>query len=137
MFALFLIGWDLAFLWASVSDRFGRATTLAATTLVYALFTGAAALAPSIWLLASFRFLAGIGIGGEWAMAGTYVAEAWPEDRREMSAGYLQTGYRLRPRPGAPRSQSSLKDVPRLSRSHDFHARHLGCPVRPSRRRTL
>jgi len=65
MFALFLIGWDLAFLWASVSDRFGRATTLAATTLVYALFTGAAALAPSIWLLASFRFLAGIGIGGE------------------------------------------------------------------------
>ena len=37
--------------------------------------------------------LAGIGIGGEWALAGTYVAEAWPEDRRKMGAGYLQTGY--------------------------------------------
>jgi MFS family permease len=32
-------------------------------------------------------------VGGEWAMAGTYVAEAWPEDRRKMGAGYLQTGY--------------------------------------------
>jgi len=37
--------------------------------------------------------LAGIGIGGEWALAGTYVAEAWPEERRKMGAGYLQTGY--------------------------------------------
>ncbi len=34
-----------------------------------------------------------MGIGGEWALAGTYVAEAWPEDRRKMGAGYLQTGY--------------------------------------------
>jgi len=34
-----------------------------------------------------------IGIGGEWAMAGTYVAESWPEDRRKAGAGYLQTGY--------------------------------------------
>jgi MFS family permease len=34
-----------------------------------------------------------VGIGGEWALAGTYVAEAWPEDRRKMGAGYLQTGY--------------------------------------------
>ena len=43
--------------------------------------------------MATFRFIAGIGIGGEWALAGTYVAEAWPEDRRKMGAGYLQTGY--------------------------------------------
>jgi len=35
-------------------------------------------------------------IGGEWALAGTYVAEAWPEDRRKMGAGYLQTGYYFR-----------------------------------------
>ncbi|MGD0107935.1 MAG: MFS transporter [Rhodopila sp.] len=61
--------------------------------LVYAVFTGAAAFAPNVWMLALFRFLAGIGVGGEWAMAGTYVAEAWPEDRRKMGAGYLQTGY--------------------------------------------
>ena len=63
------------------------------TVLIYSVFTGAAALAGNVWELALFRFLAGIGIGGEWAMAGTYVAEAWPEDRRRMGAGYLQTGY--------------------------------------------
>ena len=57
------------------------------------LFTGAAALSQNVWQLALFRLLAGIGIGGEWALAGTYVAEAWPEDRRKMGAGYLQTGY--------------------------------------------
>ncbi|HBK07066.1 MAG TPA: MFS transporter [Acetobacteraceae bacterium] len=93
MFALFLIGWGLSFIWGPISDRFGRTKSLAATVLVYAVFTGAAAFAPNVWLLALFRFLAGIGVGGEWAMAGTYVAEAWPEDRRKMGAGYLQTGY--------------------------------------------
>lgn len=93
MFGLFLVGWGLSFIWGPISDRFGRTKSLAATVLVYAVFTGAAAFAPNIWLLALFRFLAGIGVGGEWAMAGTYVAEAWPEDRRKMGAGYLQTGY--------------------------------------------
>src|SRR5271154_1233420 len=93
MFGLFLVGWGLSFIWGPISDRFGRTKSLAATILVYALFTGAAAFSTNVWILAIFRFLAGIGVGGEWAMAGTYVAEAWPEDRRKMGAGYLQTGY--------------------------------------------
>src|SRR5207248_4747049 len=54
---------------------------------------GAAAFATNVYELGIFRLLAGIGVGGEWAMAGTYVAEAWPEDRRKMGAGYLHTGY--------------------------------------------
>lgn len=93
LFALFLIGWGLSFLWGPIADHFGRTRSLVATIFVYAIFTGAAALAQNIWQLALFRLLAGIGVGGEWAMAGTYVAEAWPEDRRKMGAGYLQTGY--------------------------------------------
>jgi MFS family permease len=93
LFALFLAGWGLAFLWGPVADRFGRTRTLAASILVYAVFTGAAAFAQNVWELGAFRLLAGIGIGGEWALAGTYVAEAWPEERRRMGAGYLQTGY--------------------------------------------
>jgi len=93
LFALFLLGWGLSFLWGPVADRFGRARCLAATILVFSIFTGAAALSHSVWQLGLFRFLAGIGIGGEWAMAGTYVAESWPEDRRKAGAGYLQTGY--------------------------------------------
>jgi len=93
LFALFLVGWGMAFIWGPIADRFGRTRVLAASVLVYALFTGAAALSQSVWQLGLFRLLAGIGIGGEWALAGTYVAEAWPEDRRKMGAGYLQTGY--------------------------------------------
>ena len=93
LFALFLVGWGLSFIWGPIADKFGRSRVLAATIFVYAIFTGAAALSQSVWQLGLFRLLAGIGIGGEWALAGTYVAEAWPEDRRKMGAGYLQTGY--------------------------------------------
>jgi MFS family permease len=93
LFALFLIGWGLAFIWGPIADRFGRTRTLAASVLMYAVFTGLAAISQNVWELGLFRLLAGIGIGGEWALAGTYVAEAWPEDRRKMGAGYLQTGY--------------------------------------------
>src|SRR6185369_4900735 len=39
------------------------------------------------------RFLAGIGIGGEWSMGGTFIAEEWPEDRRKAGGGYMHTGY--------------------------------------------
>src|SRR6202789_4312152 len=93
LFALFLVGWGLAFVWGPIADRFGRTRVLAASVLMYAVFTGAAALSQNVWELGLFRLLAGIGIGGEWALAGTYVAESWPEDRRKMGAGYLQTGY--------------------------------------------
>ncbi len=93
LFALFLVGWGLSFVWGPIADMFGRSRVLAATIFVYAIFTGAAALSQTVWQLGLFRLLAGIGIGGEWALAGTYVAEAWPEDRRKMGAGYLQTGY--------------------------------------------
>src|SRR3974390_1713295 len=93
LFALFLVGWGLSLIWGPIADRFGRTRVLAATIFVYALFTGAAALSQNVFQLAIFRLLAGVGIGGEWALAGTYVAEAWPEDRRKMGAGYLQTGY--------------------------------------------
>ena len=93
LFAVFLAGWGSSILWGAVGDRWGRARALAAAVICYALFTGAAAAAQNVYELGVFRFLAGVGIGGEWALAGTYVAEVWPESRRRMGAGYLQTGY--------------------------------------------
>ena len=93
LFAVFLAGWGFSFLWGPIADRFGRTRALAATIIMYSVFTGLAAFSTNVWQLALFRFLSGIGVGGEWAMAGTYVAESWPEDRRKMGAGYLQTGY--------------------------------------------
>jgi MFS family permease len=93
LFALFLVGWGLSFIWGPLADRFGRTRVLAGTIFMFAIFTGLAATSQNVWQLGIYRFLAGVGIGGEWALAGTYVAEAWPEDRRKMGAGYLQTGY--------------------------------------------
>src|SRR5207247_177245 len=93
LFALFLIGWGLSMIWGPVADRFGRVRTLMLTILCYSLFTFLGALVTNVWQLAACRLLAGIGIGGEWSMGGTFVAEEWPEDRRKMGAGYMHTGY--------------------------------------------
>lgn len=93
LFALFLVGWGCAFAWGPVADKYGRVRTLMLTILWYSLFTFLCCVSTRVWQLAIFRFLAGIGIGGEWAMGGTFVAEEWPEDRRKMAAGWMHTGY--------------------------------------------
>jgi MFS family permease len=93
LFALFLIGWGLAFLWGPVGDKFGRVRTLMLTIVWYSVFTFLSAFATGVWQLATLRLLAGVGIGGEWAMGGTFVAEEWPESRRRMGAGLMHTGY--------------------------------------------
>ena len=93
LFALFLVGWGCAFVWGPIADKFGRVRTLMLTVLWYSLFTLLGAAAQSVWQLAMLRLLAGIGIGGEWAMGGTFVAEEWPEERRAWGAGLMHTGY--------------------------------------------
>jgi MFS family permease len=93
LFALFLIGWGLALVWGPIADRFGRVRTLMLTIICYSTFTFLGALATNVWQLAAFRLLAGVGIGGEWSMGGTFVAEEWPEARRKMGAGLMHTGY--------------------------------------------
>jgi MFS family permease len=93
LFALFLIGWGLAFLWGPIADKYGRVFTLMLTIIWYSVFTLAGAAATQVWHLAVFRLLAGIGIGGEWAMGGTYIAEAWPESRRVSGGALMHTGY--------------------------------------------
>src|SRR6202789_2113564 len=86
LFALFLIGWGLAFLWGPLGDKFGRVRTLMLTVLCYSVFTLLSAFATSVWQLAILRLLAGIGIGGEWAMGGTFFAEEGPAQWRIAGA---------------------------------------------------
>ena len=93
LFALFLIGWGMSLVWGPIADRFGRVRTLMLTIICYSAFTFLGAVAMNVWQLAAFRLLAGVGIGGEWSMGGTFVAEEWPEDRRKMGAGLMHTGY--------------------------------------------
>src|SRR3984885_14563000 len=66
--AAFLIGWALGGgFFGRISDRIGRSRALMLTILVYALFTGLSFFAQTWWQLFAFRFLAALGIGGEWA----------------------------------------------------------------------
>jgi MFS family permease len=93
LLGLFLFGWGCSMLWGPVGDRFGRVRTLMLTILCFSVFTFAGALAQNLWQLAACRLLSGIGIGGEWTLGGTFVAEEWPEERRKIGAGWMQTGY--------------------------------------------
>ena len=93
LFALFLVGWGGSLIWGPIADRFGRVRTLMLTILCYSIFTFAGAFALNLWMLAAFRLLAGVGIGGEWSMGGTFIAEELPESRRKLAAGLMHTGY--------------------------------------------
>jgi len=93
LFALFLVGWGLALVWGPIADRFGRVRTLMLTILCFSLFTFLSAISTNVWALGIFRLLAGLGIGGEWAVGATLVSEDWPEDRRKLGAGLMHTGY--------------------------------------------
>jgi MFS family permease len=93
LFAIFLAGWGCAFLWGPFADRFGRVRTLVLTIVCYSMFTFLGCAATSVWQLATFRFLAGVGIGGEWTIGGVFVAEEWPEARRRQGAAWMHTGY--------------------------------------------
>jgi MFS family permease len=95
LFCVFLVGWGLAFLWGPVADRFGRVRVLMLAILCYSLFTSLGALAQTWWQIAIFRLLAGLGIGGEFVGAGTFVAEEVPEHRRVMAASVMNSGYYL------------------------------------------
>ena len=93
LFALFMIGYGFALLWGPIADRFGRVRTMMFSISCFSLFTLLAAFAAGVWSLALCRFLAGVGIGGEWAIGASLVSEDWPEERRTMGAALMHTGY--------------------------------------------
>ena len=94
--AAFLIGWALGGgFFGRAGDRLGRSRTLALTILTYATFTGLAFFAQTWWQLLIFRFLAALGIGGEWAVGASLLSETWPIRLRPWIAAVLQTGVNL------------------------------------------
>lgn len=94
IFSIFLIGWAIGgVLFGVVADHLGRTKTLIITILIYAVFTGAAALSQTWWHLALYRFVTALGIGGEWAAGASLVAEVWPEEKRAKAAGVLQSAW--------------------------------------------
>jgi MFS family permease len=94
IFSIFLIGWAIGgVLFGVLADYIGRTKTLIFTILIYAVFTGLAALSDTWWHLALYRFLTALGVGGEWASGAVIVAEVWPEEKRAKAAGILQSAW--------------------------------------------
>jgi MFS family permease len=89
--AIFLLGWGCSFVWGPIADRFGRRPAMIGSILTYAVFTALAGAATNVWEWNLFRFLCAVGVGGEWAMAGTLVAESVPERVRERLGGFLHS----------------------------------------------
>lgn len=88
---IFLMGWatgGLAF--GILGDKIGRAKTMMWTILIYSAFTGLSALSVGFWDFAAFRFLTGLGVGGEFAVGVALVAEIMPPRARPFALGLLQ-----------------------------------------------
>src|SRR5262249_10277822 len=89
--AIFLMGWasgGVAF--GILGDRIGRARTMLLTILIYSLCTGLSALSIGFWDFILYRFLTGLGVGGEFAVGVALVAEVMPERARSHCLGWLQ-----------------------------------------------
>jgi MFS family permease len=89
--SIFLIGWAVGGLFFGVlGDRIGRAKTMMITILAYSLFTGLSAFSKGWFDFAVYRFLTGLGVGGEFAVGVALVAEAMPDRARPYALGLLQ-----------------------------------------------
>jgi SHS family sialic acid transporter-like MFS transporter len=88
--ALFLLGAALGgFIFGWIGDRFGRVRAMIGSILAYSLFTGCCYFAQSPGQLGFLRFLAAVGMGGEWSLGVALVMECWPEKRRPLLAGAI------------------------------------------------
>ncbi len=94
--ASFLMGWALGGgFFGRIGDRMGRSRALVLTILTYAVFTGLSYFAQTWWHLLIFRFLAALGIGGEWAVGAALLSETWPRRWRPWLAAVLQTAVNV------------------------------------------
>jgi MFS family permease len=93
---IFMIGWATGgIVFGVMGDRIGRAKTMALTILLYSLFTGWSAFSYGVWDFTTYRFLTGLGVGGEFAVGVALVAEVMPERARTPALGWLQASSAL------------------------------------------
>ena len=88
---IFILGWATGgIVFGILGDKWGRAKTMMLTILVYAIFTGLSGLSRSAVDFMIYRFLAGLGVGGEFSAGVALVAEVIPERPRPYALGILQ-----------------------------------------------
>ena len=89
--SLMLIGWATGgILFGIMGDRIGRAKTMVWTILAYSVFTGLGGLSQTVWQFMFFRFMTGLGVGGQFAVGVSLVAEVMPDRARTPALGMLQ-----------------------------------------------
>src|SRR4051794_5160837 len=94
--AAFLIGWAVGgTVFGRIGDRIGRSRALVLTILTYAIFTGLGYFSHAWWHLLIYRFLAALGIGGEWAVGASLLCETWPRRWRPWIAATLQSAVNI------------------------------------------
>lgn len=87
-----LVGWSAGgLIFGMVADRWGRTRTMALTILIYSVFTGLTGVAQTPMQLLVLRFIAALGIGGEWGAGASLIAEVFPKASRALAAGILQS----------------------------------------------
>ncbi len=92
--AAFLFGWmGGGIIFGMIGDKLGRVRSMLFSILLYAVFTGCAGFSETWWHLALFRFLTGLGIGGELVSITTFLSEVWVERSRAVAIGVLITSY--------------------------------------------
>jgi len=89
--SVMLIGWASGgILFGIMGDRIGRARTMVWTILCYSVFTGLGGLSQTAWDFLFFRFMTGLGVGGQFAVGVSLVAEVMPDRARAPALGLLQ-----------------------------------------------
>ena len=89
--SIMIIGWATGgIIFGIIGDKFGRAKTMIFTILIYSLLTGWSAFSVTIWDFMLIRFLAGVGIGGQFAVGASLLAETVPAQARPYVLGIMQ-----------------------------------------------
>ncbi len=82
-------------LFGLIADRWGRKNSLTLSIIVYSVFTAACGFSESLSQLIIFRFLLGLGMGGEWTAGAALVTESWPARHRGKAMGLVQSCWAL------------------------------------------
>jgi MFS family permease len=82
-------------LFGVIADRIGRTRALMASILLYSVATAACGLSRTVNELAVFRFILGLGMGGEWTTAAALIAETWRAEHRAKALGLMQSSYAI------------------------------------------
>ena len=89
--SVFIFGWATGgLIFGMLGDRIGRAKTMVITILMYSVCTGLSSLSITVYDFAFYRFLTGLGVGGEFAVGVALVAEVMPTRARPFALSLLQ-----------------------------------------------